>query len=428
MIYLQDTDISHKAYLRKSNRPRRYGHFTLFTFFLLGLILLPLFVQGQPAHDLERRRKRLLKSIRNTSKLLKETRRDREATYDRYLTLQEQIRKRQELIETLQQEVNYSTENIDRTAEVMESLQNDIQRLQDEYAIMARNAFRLKSTKTELVFLFSADSFNQFVRRWQYLKQYDNYREKQARLILETRTMLQEKIETLEAVKAEKEALLESEAQQQTILAQEMDSKSQILEILKKDEKRLRSTLAAQEKSHRKLNNAIQAMIDKEQVVTKKDEKAATPDSRKKSERLIAANTGNFNSNRGRLPWPVANGVVTKRFGKQSHPTLKTIKITNNGIDIRSDRKGKVRAVFEGKVVGTQFIPGYNHTVIVKHGEYFTVYSNLQELYVKRNEAVKMNQALGRLAVDPKSNSSELHFEVWRNKKRLNPASWLGGP
>jgi len=135
--------------------------------------------------------------------------------------------------------------------------------------------------------------------------------------------------------------------------------------------------------------------------------------------------TSVFNGSRGQLPWPVASGVITSYFGKQAHPTLKKIQITNNGIDIQTQQNATVKAVFQGEVVGTQFIPGHHYMVILRHGNYYTVYSNLENILVKRGETVNMQQALGQVAIDGKSGKSEVHFEVWRDKVRLNPTDWV---
>jgi murein DD-endopeptidase MepM/ murein hydrolase activator NlpD len=137
--------------------------------------------------------------------------------------------------------------------------------------------------------------------------------------------------------------------------------------------------------------------------------------------------TGAFEQNRGRLPWPVANGVVTGYYGRQPHPTLQNVVVDNNGIDIRTDVNAEVRAVFQGEVVGTQFIPGYNYMLIIKHGNFYTVYSNLEDVKVKRGDQVILKQPLGRVSKDVQTNTSSLHFEVWLEKERMNPLHWLSG-
>ncbi len=389
---------------------------------LVAAVLLCLTAFAQQKKELEERRKRLMQEIELTSSLLNETTRNRAATYDLYVTLQNQIVKRKQLVLTLRKEIQYTAENIERTQEVIAALESDTEQLKEEYAEMARRAYRFKLSNNHLFFLFSADDFNDAFQRWRYLKQYDEYRKKQAHLIMETQKTLEQKIENLELRKAEKETLLSSEVQQHRLLNKELEDKNKILQALRSDEKRLKKDLATQEKDRRRLDDSIKDIIRSEVAVKKKKEpitvEIINSESGKDATRL-------FQSQRGKLPWPVSKGVITRRFGKQAHPTLKKIEISNNGIDIRTDRMAEVRAVFEGKVVGLTFVPGYNNMLIIQHGDYYSVYSNLDEVFVDKGDKVDAKQALGKLSVNSKSNVSELHFEVWREKTRLNPADWV---
>ncbi len=385
---------------------------------------------AQNRKSLENKRKRLLSEISTTSKLLSQTTNNKVATLDRYVTLQQQIQKREELILTLQEELAFAIANIDRTKEVTEALENDISRLQDEYALMVRNAYRQKVNQSALLFLFSSESFNQAFRRWQYLKQYDQYRKKQAKLIIETNNTLSKKLAQLEERIAEKEQLITDQENQTKLLNNELDAKFKMLKTLRADEARLRKDLKQKRIAHQKLNNAIEKVIQQEVMAKRK--KARTAEALKKKQNKkptktpeLSILTSGFYKNKGRLPWPVTNGIVTSYFGKQPHPTLRKIQITNNGIDIRTDKNAKVRAVFDGVVVGKQFIPGYEHMIIIQHGSYYTVYSNLKEVYVKKNDKVKIKQTIGRSSVKQKSAVSEVHFEVWRDKERLNPLKWI---
>ena len=401
---------------------------TLF-FLLFCLLLLPA-AYSQGRKNLENKRKRLLKDIATTSKLLSQTTNNKAATLDRYVALQRQIQKREELIQTLEEELALTIENIDRTKEVTEALQEDIKRLQDEYAIMVRNAYRQKMNHSALLFIFSSESFNQAFKRWQYLKQYDQYRKKQARLIIETNETLNRKLEQLELRITDKEQLIADQESQTLLLNKELADKYKMLKTLQADEARLRKDLQKKRIAHQKLNNAIEKIIQQE--VIEKRKRARTAEALKRNQNRkptktpeLSILTSGFYSNKGRLPWPVSNGIVTGYFGKQPHPTLRKIQITNNGIDIRTDKNAQVRAVFDGIVVGKQFIPGYNHMIIIQHGNYYTVYSNLQDVFVKKNDKVKIKQTIGRSSVNTQSNVSEVHFEVWRDKERLDPLKWI---
>ncbi len=390
---------------------------------------------GQIQRELEDRRRKLLKEIDLTSDLLNKTTKSKVAALDRYVTLRSQVQKRELLVETLRKEIEFTNLSIKRTTEVVKALTKDIERLEKEYGELLRQAYRRKKNNSDLGFIFSAESLNQGFQRWQYLKQYDEYRKKQAQLIQETKESLTFKKEQLEETKLEKVQLIDASEQQAALLSSELGDKSKLLSTLKKDEKRLKSELRQQRENHESLNLAIESAIKKDMVVRRKNERKPTPNKNndavnkkpKAKEQPSTLNrlTGNFRGNRGRLPMPVEKGVVTKRFGKQPHPTLPKIEITNNGIDIRTERNAKVFTIFEGKVVSKQFIPGYQNMLIIQHGEYYTVYSNLEEVYVEKGDQVATLQNLGTVAVDRKSNVAEVHFEVWRDKVRLNPEDWL---
>ena len=379
---------------------------------------------AQNRQDLENKRQQLLMEIRETETLLKTTKQNKAATLDQYLALQNQIRKRQQLIKTLHEEVDYANASINRANEVVAALSNDVTQLKQEYANIIRTAYRHKINNSFLLFLFSADSFNDAFRRWQYIRQYDRYRKKQASLIIQTQEMLAGKARQLKKKLEEKEQLLTSQEQQQQLLNRELKDKNRILKELKTSEGRLVAELDEQQKSHDALNRAIEEVIREEMARKRREARAAD---------ALAAGEGpeapddniplsnSFKGNQGRLPWPVKNGYITRRFGKQPHPQIRSIQITNNGIDIRTDERANVYAIFEGKIAGTQFIPGYKNTVIIQHGKYYTVYSNLEEAFVQRGDVVDTREPIGKLGKD----KPEVHFEIWQEKKRLNPVDWV---
>jgi len=386
---------------------------------------VPFTVLAQQRSELEQKKKKLLREIALTSKLLKETTSSKEAALDRYVTLQKQIKKREKLISTLKREINFVNASIERTTDVVKALNEDIHRLETEYAQLIRTAYRQKLTSSPILFVLSAESFNEGFKRWQYVKQYDAYRNKQAQLINETKAKLAEKIRSQETRRKEKNKLLKDQQGQKTLLATELDTRNNMYRSLKKDESRLKSDLKEFNKLKERLESAIKDVIALE---TRKD-KATDPTSNSIKTKTHAISfekmTTDFMNSRGTLPWPVQNGVITRHFGKQAHPTLRKIEITNNGVDLRTEKNAPVRAIFNGEVAGIEFIPGYSNTVILKHGDYYTVYSNLEDVTVEKGEFVSGMQQLGTVNMNRKTQSSELHFEVWRQKTRLNPIDWV---
>lgn len=256
---------------------------------------------------------------------------------------------------------------------------------------------------------------------------------------METQQVLVDKIKTLEERKKEKESLLGSEKRHSQMLSLEMDTKNRLLETLKGDEARLAHDLEAKQAAASKLNNAIEKVIREEMERIRREERAAAAASKNSDSKAtntkpatptatpeIASVSQEFQSNKGNLPWPVKNGVITGHFGRQPHPTIPNIEIVNNGIDIRTDEGAQVRSIFEGTVVGTQFIPGFDYMVILQHGSYYTVYSNLESVSVKKGDKVAIKQTLGKVSKNAKTNTSEVHFEIWKEKTRLNPQDWVG--
>lgn len=412
--------------------------------FAIFLLVLPLVAFAQSKKELEERRKKLIRDIEVTGKMLKKTTRTKEATYDRYITLQSQIERRENLIETIDREIVAAENSIERNSGVIASLNRDIRKMQAEYGRTIRSAYRRKTLSNPLLFLLSAESLNQAFRRWLFLRKYDEYRRKQAEAIVFTKEMLAKKVASLEETRRDKENLLISLRSQKTMLTVEMSNKNDLLKTLAQDEARLKSDLQRKEAAHEALNQAIERVIQEEvrkRVEESRRTRPATP--ARPNANTPTAGAGNtaatesavvleedntsrsFSQRRGQLPWPVDDGFISRSFGRQKHPTLKNIEITNNGIDIRTDESAVVRAVFEGRVAGVQFIPGHDYTVILQHGNYYTVYSNLAETSVAKGDMVRSRQQIGRVSNNTITGTSELHFELWNQKERVNPAGWI---
>lgn len=416
---------------------------------LLGLIWFtqhPLCAQSRK--DLEDKRRKLIEEIDQTNNRLSAKRKDKNAALQVFLTLQSQVKKREQLIGNLQQEIEFNESSIARTNDVLIALKDDVVRLKQEYTQTLRMALRQKLNQSYLMFLLSADNLNNAIRRWQYIRQYQRYRKRQALLIAETQGTLQAKTAQLKQRIREKENLLSGVEQQKQTLSVELQDKDLALKNLKADEKVLLKELTDRQKAHNKLNGIIENVIQQEMLAQRKKARSAEalnnannpslavnsnnkPDRTSKSgstesdnlppssEDLAANST--FSARKGRLTWPVDQGRIVQGFGTFQHPKYKDVKVSNSGLDIGTQAAGKVRAVFEGKVVGAQFINGYQYTVIIQHGNFYTVYSNIASINIKRGESVTTGQEIGQVGTE----KPEMHFEVWRDKQKLNPASWL---
>jgi septal ring factor EnvC (AmiA/AmiB activator) len=416
------------------------------------MLLIPFEAGAQSRKELEDKRKKLIRDIQLTDKLLKKTTATKEETYDRYLALQNQIESRESLIQTIGEELNAADEAISRNNAVVQSLSMDIQRMQDEYGQMVRSAFRRKTLSNPLLYLLSAESLNQAFRRWLFLRKYDQFRKKQAEAIAFTRDLLSKRITELEDTRKEKENLLAYLKGQRAMLTVSLVDKNILLTALEKDENKLKQDLQKKQQAHESLNSAIEKVIQEE--VRKRVEEArkakppAPPPAAKTQETVNAAPAKGaapavaagkaveadipednisqfFRQRKGKLPWPVENGFIARPFGRQKHPTIKNIEVTNNGIDIRTEESAEVHAVCDGKVSYVQFIPGHDYTIIIQHGNYYTVYSNLAETKLSKGDNVKSRQSIGSVSTNPITGSSELHFELWFEKERMDPAGWI---
>ncbi len=382
---------------------------------------------AQSRKELEDKRLKLIQEINQTNQKLQETQKNKAATLERYIALRSQVKKRQQLVATMQEEIADADTAIIRSESVMEALNDDIRRLRNEYAQMLRTAWRIRLQQSHLAFILSAKSLNQALQRRQYVRQYERYRRRQAKLIEETQLMLSNKISQLEKRKTEQQSLIVSVEEQAELLRGEMLNKDKALQSLKADENRLVKDLERREKERERFSSAIEQIIRNEMAQKRKDARTAPPPRKitspakaneERSDPPVPDNSG-FGARKGSLTWPVGGGRISRAFGPQPHPTLKGVTVPNNGVDISAPAGSAVSSVHTGKVVGVQFIPGYQNMVIVQHGAYYTVYSNLESLSVSKGDEVAAGQAIGKLGSD------DLHFEVWREKQRLNPAGWL---
>lgn len=423
---------------------------------LLALLLACGFgLQAQSKKDLEKKRKALKSEIQAISKELNRTSKNRQAKVDHVIALQSQVRRREELIRTISQEVNELDAIVNRNTAVIASLTRDIGDRQDEYGRLMRGALRFKMLTHPMLYVLSANSINEAYRRWVFLRKYDKYRTLQAEAIQFTRSMLTRKTLQIEESRLEKNNLLVEESENKSAITQEVAEQNQSLLDLKTDEQRLRADLDEKKKAAIALDQAIEEIIREEvrkaaearaererrareraeRAKSEKTETAETSKARKRREEREAENDEKvtaddatsraFIEQKGKLDWPVTSGFIARHFGNVSHPVYKEIKIQNNGIDIRTDVDASVSAVYTGDVVGVTFVPGHDYTVIVQHGSFYTVYANLAKASVSKGDKITEGQTLGRVSMNPISGASELHFEVWMHKERLDPERWI---
>lgn len=403
---------------------------------LCFFLLLPAGLSAQKSKDLEKKRDALDKQIRSTNALIEQARKERRNTEHQLHLLNAQIRQREELIRTMNGELFQVDNNIQETEAVIAGLNEDMDRLKDEYARMVRFAYMHRSSSDRLSYLFAASSFEQAYRRSRYLSQLAEHRQHQAELILETQQSLSARIEELRGHRTHKAELLTAEVGERQRLSQDKDGHQSTLTTLKKEEGRLKDTLRKQNKKKSDLEAAIRKAIADE--IRKSAPPKSSPGAPSKTGAPAKATLtltpearelgADFEKNKGKLPWPVEKGTITSRYGRQPHPVLKGIEINNNGIDIACEKGAPVRSVFRGEVSSIIVIPGAGKAVVVNHGAYRTVYSNLRDATVVKGQKVDTKQQVGVVMTD--EDGSTAHIEVWRITAEgdivtVDPAGWI---
>jgi len=388
--------------------------------FLIFFIISASYAQKDKKAKLQQNKKNIEKEISYTNKLLRDTKKSKKISLNQLVLIKNKIGKRQELITTINYEISYLDKEIKQTQAEIEKLTRDLKNLKDEYAKMVYFAYKNMNSYDRLMFIFSAEDFNQAYRRLKYLQQYNSYRKMQAELITKTRVLLNEKKNDLEQQKSEKVELLITKESEKNLLNREKKKKNNTVVQLKRKEKKLLKKIRLKEAQARRLQKEIQAIIAAE--MRKSGAKSPKYAFSLTPEEKILSNS--FSTNKGKLPWPSERGIVSSTYGVHPHPVLNQIVTENFGIDILTSKNAMARAVFKGTV---RFIISISNTkaVGVKHGEFFTLYSNLDEVYVTKGETVSTKQIIGKVHTDSEDNKTELHFELWKGDKKQNPAYWL---
>jgi hypothetical protein len=429
------------------------------------LFCCTVFAHAQNKKELEKKKSQLQNEIKLTNQMLNETKKSKRLSLNQLVTLNKKINIREELINTIGSEINLLGNQISDNQQRINYLQKELEQLKKEYASMIYYAYKNQSNYDKMMFVFSAEDFNQAFKRLKYFQQYSDYRKNQAALIDSTRKKIFDQNKQLQIKKEDKNKLLLTEEEEKQLLTKEKGEKEKVLTQLQTKEKQLKKELAKKQSDANKLNAAIKKIIDDELKKAREEAREAARAKKKKEKEAAAAAAKNenksataskaskpetiesesepesevvelkltpeaqklsnsFAANKSKLPWPVAEGIISSSFGEHDHPVLKGIKVKNNGIDISTKQSATTRAVFDGVVTGVISIPGAGKAVIIRHGEYLTVYSNLASVNVGKGDKVKTKQQIG-VVLDGDEERSEMHFEIWKGSVLLNPAQWI---
>lgn len=368
---------------------------------------------------LKKKRKQLENEIQYTNKLISKIGKSKKNTLYSLNLINNKIVRRQELAATLKREVYLLTDSISSLNVSVKKLDDRLDYLKNEYARIAYYASKNNNGYSRLVFLFSSRDINQAYQRMRYLSEISSYIRKEAGKIKSLEAVKEQRKKDLEGRIQEKKNTLDMEVSQLSLLQLEQQKKNRLKRRLSSRERSLRRQLQAKEKESALLNKKIEAAIARATEIARKNSRKATKLS--VSELKLSQL---FYKNRGKLRWPVKEGIVSQTFGVHADPVLKNIKIRNNGINISTDKGSLARAVFEGTVVSVMAITSTNIAVIVKHGNYFTVFSGLDKVFVTNGTVVKPETSLGAVHTNLQG-QTELHFEVWKGRQYQNPAWWL---
>ena len=424
---------------------------------LLLAFISPTFGQktkGKSKKQLQSEITSLQKEISTANQLLKKTSKDKEMTLNEVNLLDKKIKQREKLIKAYNEQIAVLDEEISQGQSSIKTLNTDLGKLQKEYAKMISFAYKNRSHYDRLAFIFASDDFNQAFSRLRYIRQFSDARKVKMEQISSTQRQISNALEASQQAREEQTALLKDEKAQQDALKGEKDDLNKQVASLKKKEGSIQQDIKNKQQQAQKLQKAIDDIIaeeirkanaeaerkrkEAEKAKANKEKSKAAPTTTKPTPTTAPAKekgmaltpsektlSNNFVGNKGKLPWPVERGVISSTYGKHASVVSDKVTITNNGIDIATTEGAKARAVFDGEVASVTKLSGANTVVIIRHGEYFTVYSNLENVTVKRGDKVKTKQNIGTVHTNMTEGKTELHFELLKEQNRQNPSNWL---
>jgi len=400
---------------------------------IVALLLAPEgYAQKKSKTQLQKEKQQNLEKIKETERILSETAQQKKNSLGELTALNQRINQQETLITSIKGEVSFLDADIAENNEIIDALQKDVEKLKDEYATMLLSAQKSSGRIDKLTFIFSARTFDQMLMRLKYMEQYSKSRKEQAEAIAKVQSVLGEQVKQTEIKKEDKNRLLGEEVNENTQLAGLKQKQKGVVKSLEKEEKRLKKNLEETKVAIAELDELINKIIKEEieraaREAREAREKAKEAKSNKAAAtKAVEANialSSSFEENKSKFAWP-ASGFVSQKFGRQNHPVLKNVVMQNDGVNIQTKQDEKVKTIFDGEVKMVAFIPSIGNSVIISHGEYFTVYSGLKEVFVKKGQKVVTAQEIGQLQVNGEG-ISELRFQIRKNTVALDPQGWL---
>ncbi len=384
--------------------------------FFFILLFFTSHLDAQTLSELQNERKKTEESIALTNKLINENKKHKNQELSQLKLINRKINYRKKLISDIDKENKTLAEIIEHKEIIIESYAADLESQKENYAELLRYIWTRRSTQDQLMYILAGNDITQMYRRFRYLNEFAGYQKAQATAIQELSHRLTLERDSLNLQKEQQTKLLAKYSNEREKLQSEQNIKEKQVKSLDKKEEKLRKQLAEQQKKRDELKKFVDRLIAEEAKKAKKTNMKLTPEQKLTSSQFIG--------NKGKLPWPVASGIIDEPFGKHKHDQFSRVEVENDGIDILTDQESNARSVFDGEVISVNALPGYNKGLIIQHGEYYTFYANLKEVYVKKGDMVSTKQSIGKIFTD-NAGKTLIHFEVWIDFKPQNPASWL---
>jgi septal ring factor EnvC (AmiA/AmiB activator) len=399
---------------------RRVLHYI--SFLLLFLFLIPASAQ-KTRKQLEADRKRIKKEIKQVNKLLFSTQKEGKNALEDLRDLNKKIEVREELIATINLEAKALSSEIADNEKEITKLEKKLEKLKKDYAEMIYKSYKSRSQQSRMMFILSSESFYQAYKRVKYMDQYAKFRKKQGEEVAIQTKMVAQLNDSLLVQKQLKDSLLSNEEQEKLKIESDKESQQKLLSQIRKKERKYKRQLKKKQDDEKKIAANIDKLI--REAIAKSNAKKGTKSSTFALTPEAKALASRFEQNKGKLPWPVDNGIVTRRFGRQPHPIYKGNYINSTGIHITTQKGTNAEAIFNGEVLAIQVQSEGKKSVLIRHGNYISVYNNLENAFVKKGDKVTTGQALGKIFTDRITGKTKLIFVLLNNTKRLNPASWI---
>ncbi|MDA0356415.1 MAG: peptidoglycan DD-metalloendopeptidase family protein [Bacteroidetes bacterium] len=375
--------------------------------------------------QLEERRQALQKEIDQINNLVVKGRTEQKSILAQIEELDLKLKVRQDLIEVTNDQINWLTRQIANNQAEITRLRKELLKRKEDYAEMIVKSFKARNEKSKLMFVLSAENFQQAYLRLRYIKQYAEYQKEQADLIAKQTEDLQNKTRALLAQKADKDKLIKANREAKRIIELDRETTAVLMAEIKRSLTTYEQQISQKQQESNAIDREIANLI---RLAREKSNTAAGKSTTSKTFALTPedkALAASFAANNGKLPWPVEKGVVVLRFGKQAHPVVKTAIIDSQGVRIATPENENVRAVFQGEVYAIMAPKYGNTTVMIQHGNYFTIYRNLTEISVKKGDKVSAKQTIGKVLKNKSNGKSVLNFSVFKDTEPQNPANWI---